>query len=81
MALGDIVNKILDVADTVNDFLPASGLTQKGIDLARKVEDLVGSIGGDIPLDKQAEAQATRAALAAKVKAKAASTSARLRGQ
>lgn len=75
-----IVDKVLDVADTVNDFLPMHGLSQGGIDLARKVEDLVGSIGDDIPLDKQAEAQATRAALAAKVKAKAAATSSRLRG-
>ena len=56
MGIQAIVSKILDVADTVNDFLPASGLTQKGIDLARKVEDLVGSIDDEIPLDKQAEA-------------------------
>lgn len=75
-----IVKQILDVADTVNDFLPMSGLTQGGIDLARKVSDLVGSIGTEIPLDQQEAAQATRAALAEKVKAKAAATSDRLRG-
>jgi hypothetical protein len=76
-----IVDKILDVADTVNDFLPASGLTQQGINLARKVEDLVATVQGQIPIEKQGEAQATRAALAARVKAKAAATSARMRGE
>ena len=80
MDIRAIVNKVLTLADSVNDFLPASGLTQKGIDLARKVDDLIGTLGADIPLDQQAEAQAARAQLAAKVKAKAAATSDRLRG-
>lgn len=75
-----IVDKVLDVADTVNDFLPGAPLTQGAIDLGRKVEDLVDSVGDHIPLDKQGEAQEIRAKLAATVKAKAAATSDRLRG-
>lgn len=76
----ELFNKALALADAVNEFLPAANLTQGAIDLARKAEDLIAGFGDDIPLDKQAEAQATRAALAERVKAKAAKTSDRLRG-
>lgn len=75
-----LFDKALALADSVNDFLPASGMTQGAIDLARKAEDLIGSFGTSIPIDKQEEAQAVRAKLAEKVKAKAKSTSDRLRG-
>lgn len=78
--IGTIVDKVLNLADSVNDFLPGAPLTQGAIDLARKVEDLVATIGDDIPLDRQAEAQAARKKLSDAVKAKAAATSARLRG-
>lgn len=81
MPIADTVRKVLALADSVNEFLPASGLTQAGIDLATKMTDVIDSIGQDIPLDRQAEAKATRAALAAKVTAKAAATSKRLRGE
>ena len=80
MDIKAIVNKVLSLADTVNDYLPAAPITQGAIDLGHKVVDLVDSIGDDIPLDQQAAAQATRAELAAAVKAKAAATSSRLRG-
>lgn len=80
MDIKAIVDKVLTLADSVNDYLPGAPLTQGAIDLARKVEDLVGSISDDIPVDRQAEAQASRAKLAALVKTKAAATSARLRG-
>ena len=75
-----IVDRILTLADSVNDYLPGAPLTQGVIDLARKAEDLLAFVGDDIPLDKQDEAQATRMKLAEAVKAKAAATSARLRG-
>lgn len=80
MNIGDIVAKVLSLADTVNDYLPGAPLTQGAIDLGHKVMDLVDSIGDEIPLDKQADAQAARAALAETVKAKAKATSDRLRG-
>lgn len=80
MDIKALFDKALTLADSVNDYLPGSGLTQGAIDLAKKADDLIGSFGKDIPLDKQAEAQAVRAQLAAKVKAKAAATSDRLRG-
>ena len=80
MDIKALFGKALTLADAVNEFLPASGLTQGAINLARGAEDLIGSFGDDIPLEKQAEAQEVRKALAAKVKAKAAATSARLRG-
>jgi hypothetical protein len=76
----ELFDKALAVADSVNDFLPMSGLSQGAIDLARKTEDLIGSFGDKIPIEKQAEAQAVRAALAEKVKAHAKSTSDSLRG-
>lgn len=79
--LSGLFNKVLDVADSVNEYLPAAGLTQGGIDLARKVEDLLNSFGNDIPASQQATAQTTRAQLAAKVAAKARATSNRARGE
>ena len=75
-----IFDKVLNLADSVNDFLPGAPLTQGAIDLARKVDDVIGSFGDDIPLDKQAEAQEARAKLAAAVTAKAGKVSDRLRG-
>lgn len=76
----DIVAKVLNLADSVNEYLPGAPLTQGAIDLARKVGDLVDTIDDEIPLDQQAQAKAARAQLAEAVKAKAASTSNRLRG-
>jgi hypothetical protein len=80
MDIKALAGKVLDLADTVNDFLPGAPLTQGAIDLARKVEDLVSSVGNEIPLERQAEAQEARGKLAAIVKGKAAATSNRLRG-
>lgn len=76
----ELFDKALALADSVNDFLPGSKLSQGMIDMARKADDLIGSFGHDLPVVKQAEAQAIRAKLAEKVKDKAKSTSDRLRG-
>jgi len=78
--LSKIIGDVLKLADSVNGYLPMSGTTQLGIDLGKKVIDIIDTVGDDIPLDKQGEAQEARAKLAASVKAKAAATSARLRG-
>lgn len=80
MDMKSLVDKVLGIADTVNDYLPSAPITQGAIDLARKIEDLVAGLGADIPLERQAEAQELRAELAEFVKAKAAKTSDRLRG-
>jgi len=79
--ISSIVDKILNLADTVNDYLPGAPLTQGAINLARKVGDLVDSVDDAIPADRQAEAKEARKKLAAAVTAKAKSTSARMRGE
>jgi ElaB/YqjD/DUF883 family membrane-anchored ribosome-binding protein len=76
-----VIDNILRLADSVNDFLPANAATQEAIDLARKVEDLLDHVKDKIPVDQQAQAQQTRAALAARVTAKSEALSSRLRGK
>ncbi|HVJ72208.1 MAG TPA: hypothetical protein VM531_12000 [Sphingomicrobium sp.] len=78
--LTELFNKALDLADTINDYLPGAPLTQGAIDLGRKAADLIDGFGDKIPLEKQAEAKESRKALAATVEAKAKALSASLRG-
>ena len=58
-----VFDKVLALADTVNDYLPGAQVSQRAIDLARRVEDLIGSIGDEIPLEQQSAAQEARAKL------------------
>lgn len=78
--IGKIIDKALDIADKVNEYLPMAPASQALIDLARGVDDLLESFGEDIPLDKQTEAQAARRVIAQRVTAKSRELSANLRG-
>lgn len=76
-----IFTTVLTLADSVNDYLPGAAVSQGAINLARKMGDVIDSFGDDIPLEQQGAAQAARKQLAEAVKAKAAATSDRLRGE
>lgn len=80
MDIRAIIAKIADVADLASAIIPQAGLVKGGVELGEKIIDLIDSIGDDIPVDQQAEAQEARRKLAEAVKAKAAATSSRLRG-
>lgn len=73
-----LLDKALDMAKLASPLIPVLGT---GAAIGEKIIDLIDSFGEDIPIDKQAEAQAARAELAAKVRAKAQDTSSRLRGE
>lgn len=79
-SISDVADKLLSLADTVNDYLPGAPASQAAIDLARGVGDLIDGFGDEIPLDKQAEAQAARKLIAERVTAKSKQLSADLRG-
>jgi hypothetical protein len=75
-----IMNSLLATADAVNDYLPAAGMSQLGIDLGKKLIGMIDDVKPHIPLDQQGQAQARRAALAAKVATKVADEARKLRG-
>ena len=75
-----IIDRVLDLADKVNEYLPAAPATQAAIDLGRNVGNLIDGFGDEIPLDRQAEAQAARKLIAERVTAKSKQLSADLRG-
>lgn len=80
MDVRKVIDQVLAVADTVADYLPKGELIDKGVEIGRKVIDIIDDLGESIPLDKQEEAQAVRKKLADAVTAKAGRVSDRLRG-
>lgn len=80
MDISALVGKVTGVATSLASMIPGMNIITGGVELGKKVIDIIDELGDDIPLDQQAEAQAARAALAEAVKAKAAATSDRLRG-
>lgn len=78
--IGTVVTKLLDLADSVNDYLPAAPLSQGIIDLARHVDQMIDHFGDEIPVDQQEAAQVARRKLAERVAEKSRDLSAKLRG-
>jgi hypothetical protein len=81
MNIGQVAQRLIALADSVNEYLPAQGATQAGIDLAHKVADMIDGLKDEIPADQQAQAQSVRARLAERVTLKSTNLSKRLRGK
>ncbi len=80
MDLRALVDGVVKVANLASGLIPGAGFVGKGVEIGTKIIGIIDELGDDIPLDQQDEARAARAALSDAVKAKAAATSARLRG-
>lgn len=80
MDISALTEKIMSMGSSLASMIPGANIVSGGIELGKKVIDIIDELGDDIPLEQQEEAQAVRAALAEAVKAKAAATSDRLRG-
>lgn len=80
MDLRRIFVDVLDLADKVNEYLPGAPVTQAGIELARKVEDLIDHFADKIPPEEQVRARETRKRLAERITQKSRLLSQNLRG-
>lgn len=78
MDTSKLIDQAIALAKMAAPLIPALGA---GAAIAEKIEGIIDDLGEEIPLDKQGEAQAARAQLAAAVKAKVAATTKRMRGR
>ena len=76
-SLIDGITKVANIAATV---IPGAGLVGKGAEIGGKILDVIDGLQEHATPDQQPAMQAARAKLAEAVKAKAKSTSDRLRG-
>lgn len=80
MDIRDIVNKIGEVADMVDDYIPQAGLVKGGAQVANGLLDVLDGLKKDAPDPTTAEAIEQHRQKVIAVQAKAAATSDRLRG-
>jgi hypothetical protein len=76
----DIVNKVGEVADMVDDFIPQAGLAKGGAQIIGGLLDVLDGLKKDAPDPTTAEAIEQHRAKVAAIQAKAERTSDRLRG-
>lgn len=81
MDIHNIINKVGQLADLVDDYIPAAGMVKGGVQVANGLLDVIDGLRADAPdAASTAELEKHRAkVLAVQVKAKA--TSDRLRGR
>lgn len=78
MDVGKLLDQLIAAAKTLSPMIPALGM---GAEIAEKIADIFDNLKEDIPLDRQAEAQAARAELAQRVIDKVDAEAAALRGE
>ncbi len=80
MDMKALIAGIVKVADMASVVLPQAKIVGGAANMGGKILDIIDGLRGQGTLEDQAELQAARTKLATAVKAKAAATSARLRG-
>jgi hypothetical protein len=80
MDMRSIIASVVKVADMASTFIPQAKLISGGAELGGQIIDLIDGLHDHADPAQQAEMQAARKKLSDAVKAKAAATSARLRG-
>lgn len=80
MDMRSLIDGVVKVANIASNVIPGAGLVGKGAAIGGKIMDLIDDLKKHATPDQQAEMQAARAKLSDAVKAKAKSTSDRLRG-
>lgn len=80
MDIRSLVDGVVKVAKLAAGIIPGANLVAGGAEIGGKILDIMDDLKADADPDQQAEMQEARAELSAAVKAKAAATSARLRG-
>lgn len=80
MDIRDIVNKVGQLADMVDDYIPQAGLAKGGVKVVNGILDVIDGLKADAPdASSAAELEKHRAKVLA-VQAKAKATADRLRG-
>lgn len=80
MGIKDLIDGVIKVAHIASGVIPGAGMIEQGAQIGGKIIDIIDGLTAHADPSQQAEMQAARATLAEAVKAKAAATSARLRG-
>lgn len=80
MDMRSLIDGVVKVANMASAIIPGAGLVGKGAEIGGKIIDIIDGLKEHADPSQQAEMQAARATLSAAVKAKAKSTSDRLRG-
>lgn len=80
MDMRSIIANVGSLAHMAARFIPAAGMVEQGAAIGGKIIDIIDGLHEHADPAQQAELQSARSALATAVKAKAAATSARLRG-
>jgi hypothetical protein len=80
MDMRSIIANVGSLAHMASKFIPAAGLVEQGAAIGGKIIDIIDGLHEHADPSQQAELQAVRKQLSDAVKAKAASTSKRLRG-
>ena len=80
MDIRDLLDRAEALALAAADVIPGAGLVGNAIEIGEKILDVIDALKEDVTPEMQPEMQEARAKLAESVKAKAAATSARLRG-
>jgi hypothetical protein len=79
-SIRQLIDEVISVAHVASSVIPGAGLVEQGGKIGEKIIDIIDDLTTDAEPDQQPQMQEARAKLAEAVKAKAAATSARLRG-
>jgi hypothetical protein len=80
MNIRSLIDSVINVAHVASSVIPGAGLVAEGAQIGEKIIDIIDGLTAHAEPDQQPAMQEARTKLAEAVKAKAAATSARLRG-